>query len=87
MPTLKMEGSMFLIAEMPDGVVLSFFFSVEVGAAWYRSKNTTVSVKMPPRRREGRGVRVPVGVSGSARPEEGAGEYGIGRDVGVGGGE
>lgn len=60
MPTLKMEGSMFLIAEMPDGVVLSFFFSVEVGA---------------------------VGVSGSARPEEGAGEYGIGRDVGVGGGE
>jgi hypothetical protein len=27
MPTLKMEGSMFLTAEMPDGVVLSFFFS------------------------------------------------------------
>ena len=42
MPTLKMEGSMFLIAEMPDGVVLSFFFSVEVGAV--STEHTTVTL-------------------------------------------
>jgi hypothetical protein len=43
MPTLKMEGSMFLTAEMPDGVVLSFFFSGGAADTRRSSNERTIS--------------------------------------------